>query len=296
MENEKCNLCPHKCNVNRNKTQGFCKCADNIKIALVSVHDFEEPCISGDKGSGTIFFTGCNLKCVYCQNYEISDNMKGKEVTVERLADIMLEQQERGVENINLVTPTMYIDKIIEAIKIAKNKGLILPIVYNSGGYEKVETLEKIDSYIDIYLPDFKYSSNELGKRYSNVNNYTDIAKKALKFMKEKKSKNVYDNNGILKKGLIIRHMILPNNIENTKNVITWIKQNLGEETCISIMAQYFPTHKSKLFAEINRKIAQEELDEVEEFLIEQNMVNGFIQELGEHEEEYVPEFNLDNV
>ncbi len=291
MENEKCNLCPHKCNVNRSKVQGFCKCNENIKIALVSVHDFEEPCISGNKGSGTIFFTGCNLKCVYCQNYEISDNMKGKEVTVERLADIMLEQQERDVENINLVTPTMYVDKIIEAIKLAKNKGLRLPIVYNSGGYEKVETLEKIDPYIDIYLPDFKYSSNELGKRYSNVNNYTDIAKKALKFMKEKKSKNVYDNNGILKKGLIIRHMILPNNIENTKNVVRWIKQNLGETTCISIMAQYFPTHKSKLFPEINRKITQEELDEVEEFLIEQDMVNGFIQELGEHEEEYVPNF-----
>ena len=160
MENEKCNLCPHKCNVDRNNKVGFCKCNENIKLALVSIHDFEEPCISGNKGSGTIFFTGCNLKCVYCQNYEISDNMKGKEVTVERLAEIMLEQQERGVENINLVTPTMYIDKIIEAIKIAKNKGLILPIVYNSGGYEKVETLEKIDSYIDIYLPDFKYSSN----------------------------------------------------------------------------------------------------------------------------------------
>lgn len=296
MENEKCNLCPHKCNVNRSKTKGFCKCNENIKVALVSVHDFEEPCISGNKGSGTIFFTGCNLKCVYCQNYEISDNMKGKEVTVERLADIMLEQQERGVENINLVTPTMYVDKIIEAIKIAKSKGLNISIVYNSGGYEKVETLEKIDPYIDIYLPDFKYSSNELGKRYSNVNNYTDIAKKALKFMKEKKSKNVYDNNGILKKGLIIRHMILPNNIKNTKDVIIWIKKNLGEETCISIMAQYFPTHKAKLFSEINRKITQDELNEIEEFLIDQNMVNGFIQELGEHEEEYVPEFNLDNV
>lgn len=296
MSSNKCNLCPHKCNIDRSKSQGFCKCTNNIKVALVSIHDFEEPCISGDNGSGTIFFTGCNLKCIYCQNYEISDEMKGKEVTVERLADIMLEQQERGVENINLVTPTMYVDKIIEAIKMAKVNGLTIPIVYNSGGYEKIDTLEKIDPYIDIYLPDFKYSDNELGKRYSNVRDYLDVASKAIKFMKSRKSENIFNDKGMLKSGVIVRHMILPNNIQNTKGVIMWLKENLGEETCISIMAQYFPTHRAKGYSEINRKITQEELDEIEEFLIEQNMVNGFIQELGQHEEEYVPDFNLDNV
>ena len=292
---EKCMVCPHECKINRYVNKGRCKANHNVKVALVSVHHFEEPPISGVNGSGTIFFSGCNLNCVYCQNHEISQKDFGKEISVERLAEIMLEQQERGVCNINLVTPTAYALQIKEAIKIAKSKGLTIPIVYNTSGYDKVETLKELEGYIDIYLPDFKYYSDDMAKKYSNVDEYVKNVKQAIIEMR-RQTKDVMDKEGIMKSGLIIRHMILPNSVENTKNIIKWIKENLGEETIISIMAQYFPTHKANEFPEINRKINEEELQEVESYLFELNMTNGYIQELGEHEEEYVPEFNLDNV
>lgn len=292
---KKCTMCPHKCKVNRYETFGRCKAPSNLKVALVSEHQFEEPPISGTSGSGTIFFSGCNLGCVYCQNYKISHCMYGKEITIQRLADIMLEQQSRGVHNINLVTPTIYAYQIKQAIKIARKNGLILPIVYNTSGYESVETLKGLEGYIDIYLPDFKYFDDELGKKYSNVKDYSKCVKEALLEMR-RQVKDTYDNDGIMKSGLIIRHMILPNHVDNTKQIVNWIKEKLGEDTIISIMAQYFPTHKASEFNEINRKLYKEELQEVENFLFELNMINGYIQELGEHEEEYVPNFNLDNV
>lgn len=292
---KECTMCPRGCKVNRFEKVGRCKAGANVKVALVSTHDFEEPPISGENGSGTIFFTGCNLGCVYCQNYEISQKMYGKEITVERLADIMLEQQKRGVHNINLVTPTIYAYQIKESIKLSRSHGLNIPVVYNTSGYESLETLKALDGYIDIYLPDFKYMDNELGEKYSNVKEYSKYVKEALIEMR-RQIKDTFDENGIMQSGLIIRHMILPNHIENTKNVIKWIKDNLGEDTIISIMAQYFPTHKANEYSEINRKISKEELQEVEDYLFKLNMTNGYIQELGEHEEEYVPEFNLDNV
>ncbi len=291
----KCKLCPRSCNVDRKKYKGYCKAGDKIKVSLASVHNFEEPCISGTNGSGTIFFTGCNLKCVYCQNYKISDEMFGKEITVEKLAKIMIDEQERGVHNINLVTPTMYVESIIEAIKIARKNGLSIPIIYNSSGYESGDTIKRLEPYIDIYLPDFKYADDILAYKYSNAKDYVSNATCAIMEMRRQK-KDVFNKDGILKEGLIVRHMILPNNVENSKNVIRWIKDNLGEDTIISIMAQYFPTHKACEFEEINRKITKEELEEVENFLFDNNMVNGYIQELGEHEEEYVPEFNLENL
>ena len=292
---KKCTMCPHECKINRYETVGRCRANENVKVALVSTHDFEEPPISGDKGSGTIFFSGCNLGCVYCQNYEISHNMYGKEISIERLAKIMLEQQERGVHNINLVTPTIYACQIKEAIKLAKENGLTIPIVYNSSGYEKIETIKSLEGYIDIYLPDFKYYDDDLGKKYSNINNYSKYVKQALLEMR-RQVKDVFDDKGIMQSGLIVRHMILPNNVDNTKKVIKWIKDNLGEDTTISIMAQYFPTNKACEYVKINRKINKEELESVEKYLFEQNMLNGYIQELSNHEEEYVPNFNLDNV
>ena len=292
---EKCTMCPHKCKVNRNLKKGVCKASANIKVALVSIHNFEEPPISGVSGSGTIFFSGCNLKCVYCQNYEISHDMKGVEITVERLADIMLEQQQRGVHNINLVTPTIYAYQIKEAIILAKSKGLKIPIVYNSSGYESVETLRMLEGLVDIYLPDFKYYYNELGKKYSNIKDYFEVTKKAILEMR-RQTKDTFNDNEIMTGGLIVRHMILPNNVDNTKQVIKWIKDNLGSDTIISIMAQYFPTYKANMYEEIDRKISKEELQEIEGYLFELNMVNGYIQELGEHEEEYVPDFNLENI
>lgn len=288
---EKCTICPHKCGIDRTKYAGRCKSTAKIKIALYSTHNFEEPCISGEKGSGTIFFSNCNMNCIYCQNYEISQLGKGKEMTIEELANIMIKQQEKGVENINLVTPTSYALHIIEAIKQAKKRGLNIPIVYNTNGYESVETLKKLEGYIDIYLPDLKYYYNELGKKYSNVENYFDIATNAIKEMYRQVGSPKLNENGIMQKGLMIRHLILPGQIDNSKKILKWIKENIDNEVYVSIMAQYFPTYKAKDVGQLNRKLTKQEYEEVENYLYELELENGYIQELGEHEEEYVPKW-----
>ena len=279
--------------------RGYCHANDKIKIALVSTHYYEEPCISGKKGSGTIFFSNCNLNCVYCQNYEISQEGKGLEVTTERLAEIMIEQQERGVNNINLITPTMYVYQIIDAIKIARKNGLTIPIVYNTNSYENVETIKLLEGYIDIYLPDLKYADNSLSEKYSKAPGYFEAATEAIKEMQRQVGKSVFDDNGIMKKGLIVRHLILPGEIENSKNVLKWIRENLDEDTFISIMAQYFPTYKAKKdceFENLKRKITQEEYSKIEDYMYSLGFENGYMQDLGEHEEEYVPDFNCQNV
>ena len=288
---EKCTICPHRCGIDRTKQIGRCKSTDKIKIALYSVHNFEEPCISGEKGSGTIFFSNCNMNCIYCQNYEISQLGKGKDISIEELSDIMIEQQEKGVENINLVTPTSYAIQIIEAIKIAKKRGLKIPIVYNTNGYESVETLKLLEGYIDIYLPDLKYYDNELGKKYSKVNDYFKIATEAIKEMYRQVGQPMLNKNGIMKKGLMIRHLILPNNVKNSKHILKWIKENIDNNVYVSIMAQYFPTYKAKETEDLNRKLTKKEYEEVENYLYDLNLENGYIQELGEHEEEYVPKW-----
>lgn len=288
-ELECCTICPHNCKINRTKNPGRCKSTDKIKIALYSIHNFEEPCISGEKGSGTIFFSNCNMNCVFCQNYEISQLGRGKEITIEELANIMIKQQERNVQNINLVTPTSYALHIIEAIKIARKKGLKIPIVYNTNGYESVETLKLLEGYIDIYLPDLKYYYDDLAKKYSKVDNYFEIATKAIQEMYRQVGVPVLNENGVMKKGLMIRHLILPNEVQNSKKVLKWIKENIDSKVYVSIMAQYFPTYNAKEIPEIARKITKEEYEKVENYLYELDLENGYIQELGEHEEEYVP-------
>lgn len=289
---EKCTICPHNCGINRTNNQiGRCKSKDTVKIALYSIHNFEEPCISGKKGSGTVFFSNCNMNCVFCQNYEISQQGKGKEITIEELAEIFIKQQEKDVENINLVTPTSYVPQIIEAIKIARNKGLKLPIVYNTNGYEKVETLKMLEGYVDIYLPDFKYSDNELAKRLSKVDNYFEIATQALTEMYKQTGKAVFDDRGIMQKGMIIRHLVLPNQILNSRRVLKWINENM-HDVYVSVMAQYFPTYKAKNIEDINRKLTKEEYEQIENYLYRLDLENGYIQELGEHEEEYVPKWD----
>ena len=291
-ELEKCEICPHNCKVNRAQGQiGRCRCNDKIKIALVSTHEYEEPCISGKNGSGTVFFSNCNLNCIYCQNYDISQLGKGREITIEELADIFLKQQAKGVNNINLVTPTMYAYHIIEAIKIARKNGLNLPIIYNTNGYEKVETIKALDGYIDVYLPDIKYYSDILSKKYSNVDKYFEIATKAIKEMYKQVGQATFNEKGIIQKGVIIRHLILPNHLQNTKHILKWIKENLGD-IYVSIMAQYFPTYKAKGDSLIGRKLTKKEYKEIENFLYTLDLKNGYIQELGEHEEEYVPEWD----
>lgn len=291
---KKCVLCPHKCMSDRtNGKIGFCRASDMVKISLASIHKFEEPCISGENGSGTIFFSNCNLKCIYCQNYKISQEDYGKKISIEHLASIFISQQEKGAHNINLVTPTIYSVQIIEAIKIAKRKGLTIPIIYNSSGYESVDTLKLLNGYIDVYLPDFKYSDDKIAFRYSGIKNYSTVTKNAILEMYNQVGTPELGKDGIIKSGLIIRHMILPNHLENTKKVLDWINTTFGNKVYVSVMAQYFPAYKAKEDIHINRKITKEEYKEIEEYLFGLEMENGYIQELGEHEEEYVPNFDL---
>lgn len=291
---QKCEICPHKCKIDRTKNQvGRCKSKDTVKVALASIHNFEEPCISGRNGSGTVFFSNCNLSCEFCQNYEISQQGVGKEISIERLAEIFIEQQSRGADNINLVSPTSYAVQIIEAIKIAKNNGLKIPIIYNTNGYENIETLKLLEGYIDIYLPDLKYAENDLAKKYSKIENYFEIATSAIKEMYRQVGKNEYDENGIIKAGIIIRHLILPNHTENSKKVLKWIAENMPKNITVSVMAQYFPTYKAKEIKDINRKITKYEYQKIENYLYSLDLENGYIQEMGNNEEIYVPKWEI---
>lgn len=291
---QKCEICPHKCKIDRTKNQvGRCKSKDTVKVALASIHNFEEPCISGRNGSGTVFFSNCNLSCEFCQNYEISQQGLGKEISIERLAEIFIEQQLRGADNINLVSPTSYAVQIIEAIKIAKNNGLKIPIIYNTNGYENIEKLKLLEGYIDIYLPDLKYAENDLAKKYSKIENYFEIATSAIKEMYRQVGKNEYDENGIIKAGIIIRHLILPNHTENSKKVLKWIVENMPKNITVSVMAQYFPTYKAKEIKDINRKITKYEYQKIENYLYSLDLENGYIQEMGNNEEIYVPKWEI---
>ena len=291
---KKCEMCPHKCKIDRTKNQvGRCKSKDTVQLALASIHNFEEPCISGGNGSGTVFFSNCNLSCKFCQNYEISQQGLGKEITIERLSEIFLEQQSKGAHNINLVSPTSYAYQIIEAIKIAKKNGLKIPIIYNTNGYENIETIKLLNGYIDVYLPDLKYAEDDLGKKYSNVDNYFKIATSAIKEMYNQVGENIYDEDGMIKRGMIIRHLVLPNHTENTKKVLTWINSNMPKNITVSVMAQYFPTYKAKEIEDINRKITKREYKKVENFLYSLDLENGYIQECGKNEEIYVPKWEI---
>ena len=240
-----------------------------------------------------MFFSNCNLNCIYCQNYEISQQGKGREVSIRQLAQIFLKQQEKQANNINLVTPTAYAKQIKEALTIAKKKGLSIPVIYNTNGYENVETLKELEGLVDIYLPDLKYYSNELSKKYSKVDQYFEVATKAIQEMDRQVGKPIFDENGMIQKGVIIRHLVLPNHLQNTKHILKWIKENMPEGTYVSVMAQYFPTYRANQEESINRKLTKKEYQEIENYLYTLNLENGYMQELGEHEEEYVPNFDL---
>lgn len=289
---EKCTLCPRECKVNRLAGElGRCRAGKLPKIALANLHYYEEPCISGKKGSGTVFFTGCNLACKFCQNYKVSQEYLGKEISIETLAEEFLNLQKQGAHNINLVTAFAFVPIIIEALKIAKQKGLILPILYNSSGYESLETLKMLEGYVDIYLPDFKYAYNDLSKNLSNVDNYFEIAQTSIKEMKRQVGNPVFDKNGIIQKGLIVRHLVLPNHLQNSKRVLKWIKDNLGRDTYISLMAQYFPSYKAIDTEDINRKLTEKEYEEIESYFYSLSLKNGYMQEIEEDEQRYVPNF-----
>ena len=289
---EECKLCPRECKVNRIEGKiGRCRAGIDPKIALADLHFFEEPCISGTNGSGTVFFSGCNLGCKFCQNYEISQLGKGNEISIEELANEFLNLQKRGANNINLVTGFAFVPQIIEALKISKKNGLTIPIVYNTSGYESLDTLKLLDGYIDVYLPDLKYGFNELSENLSDCKNYFDIATIAIKEMVRQVGVPKFDENGMIKKGVIVRHLILPNHIQNSKKVLRWISKNLPKKIFVSVMAQYFPTYKANELEDINRKLNKDELEQIENYMEELNLENGYIQNIEENEEKYVPNF-----
>lgn len=288
-----CRLCPRNCSVNRNCGQvGFCKAGRKITIAKYYLHKWEEPCITGDKGSGTIFFTYCNLRCLFCQNYKISTLNYGIEISIEKFSQICLELQDRGATNINLVTPTHYVPLIIEGIKLAKIKGLCIPIVYNSSGYENVETIKMLDGIVDIYLPDFKYYSNQYSIKYSKCNDYFKYASEAIDEMVRQKGSCVFNKDGNIVSGVIVRHLLLPGMEEDSKKILKYLYEKYGDSIYISIMNQYTPIRKCE-YDELNSKIDDSIYDEVIDYAWDIGIRNAFIQEEGSQSESFIPDFDL---
>lgn len=292
-----CTLCPRNCKVDRTNGQvGYCKVTEELVVARAALHMWEEPCISGKEGSGTVFFSGCSMGCVYCQNKNIATAKTGKKITIERLAEILIELQEKGANNINLVTPSHYVPQIVKGISIAREKGLILPIVYNCSGYEKVETLQLLDGIISVYLPDFKYMSSDIAVKYSNCSNYFEVASKAIAEMVRQVEEPTFNQSGMMTKGVIVRHLTLPGYLQDSKNIIKYLYETFGDTIYISIMNQYTPLPQVEKYPEINRKITREEYEELVDYAIEIGVENGFIQEGETASESFIPEFDNEGV
>ena len=289
----KCNLCPRGCNVDRAKETGHCGATDEILLARASVHLWEEPPISGTNGSGTVFFSGCNLGCVYCQNYEISHMVKGKAVSEERLGEIFRELENKGVHNINLVNPTHYAHKIRQLLMSEKPS---VPVVYNSSGYERVSTLKSLEGLVDIYLPDLKYISSDRSEKYSDAADYFDFASRAVIEMKRQCSENIFDSDGIMQKGMIIRHLILPQNTNQSIKILEWIKDNLGTDTIISLMSQYTPCGEADKYKELRRKITPREYEKVVSAAEEMGFTTIFTQDYASASENFIPDFDFSGV
>ena len=296
MEMTECPLCPRQCGVDRSKQTGYCGVSDRVKLARAALHFWEEPCISGERGSGTVFFSGCALKCVFCQNYQLSAGHFGKEVSIQRLAEIFLELQQQGAHNINLVTGGHYVPQIVQALELVR-KDLKIPVVYNSSGYETVETLRQLKGYVDIYLPDLKYYSPERSARYSNAKDYFAVASQAVQEMFSQVGPVQFDEQGMLQKGVVVRHMVMPNGVEDTMDILTWIAEHLPlDDILVSVMSQYTPFYKSADYPEINRRLTQEEYDRVLDWMECMGIEQGFVQELSSAKEEYTPDFSLQGV
>lgn len=292
---ENCRICPRRCGVNRLKGEkGFCGALDKIVVAKAFAHRWEEPCISGHKGSGTVFFSGCNLKCVFCQNYRISQEWFGKAVEEKDLVEIFLNLQAKGVHNINLVTPTIYTPQLASALEKAKDKGLTVPVVWNSNAYENPEMLQMLEGLVDVYLPDLKYCDETPARKYSNAPDYFRCATKAILEMYRQVGEPVFDEKGMIKKGLIIRHLVLPGLKEDSKKILDFIKSNLPSGVYVSLMGQYMPYFRTSEFPEINRPLPKEEYEEVIEYFFDLGLENGFAQEEGADSPKYVPDFDLE--
>lgn len=293
---ENCKLCPRNCGVNRKNNIGFCGQSDKLYAARAALHMWEEPCISGEQGSGTVFFTGCNLRCVYCQNRQIAVGGTGFEITAKRLSEIFLKQQENGAHNINLVTPTHYVPHIIEALDMVRGKSLTIPVLYNCGGYESVETLKLLRGYVDIYMPDFKYMDKTIAKKYSNAEDYPEIVKLAIEEMVLQSGGCVFDENGIMTKGVIVRHLVLPSYVQNSMQVIKYLHQTYGQKIYMSIMNQYTPMPYVSKYPEINRTVTEAEYDEVINYAVQIGVENAFVQEGTAARESFIPLFDGEGI
>lgn len=290
----KCNICPRACNVDRNGgIVGYCGETSQIRVARTSLHQWEEPCITGKYGSGTVFFSGCNLKCIFCQNHNIADNSVGKPFSVEELAEAFLRLQEKKASNINLVTAGHFVDQVISALKLAKKMGLVIPVVYNCSGYETVQTLRKLEGFVDVYLPDCKFHSPEISKKYANITNYFEVAVKAIEEMVRQVGEPVFDDvKGILRKGVIVRHLVLPGHTKDSMAILNYIWQTYGNKVYISVMNQYTPVIHQATFENLNRRLTKREYQRVVDYLLSLGVENAFIQEGKTAEESFIPEFD----
>jgi len=289
----KCRLCPRNCSVNRNCGEiGYCNAPNEITIAKYYLHQWEEPCITGKNGSGTIFFTYCNLRCLFCQNYKISSLNYGKTISVERFSEICLELQDIGATNINLVTPTHFVPLIIDGIKKSRENGLVIPIVYNSSGYENVDTIKMLEEIVDIYLPDFKYYSDEYALKYSGCKNYFKYAKDALDEMVRQKGSCQFDREGNIISGVIVRHLLIPEMEEESKKILKYLYDSYGDKIYISIMNQYTPVRKCK-FDELNNRVASFIYEDIIDYAWNIGIRNAFIQEEGTQSESFIPDFDV---
>lgn len=294
---EKCTLCPRNCGVNRLRGQkGYCRANGEMLIARAALHMWEEPCISGKEGSGAVFFSGCSMGCIFCQNAEISGGRTGKMVSVEHLAEIFLNLQEQQANNINLVTAGHYVLQVREALILAKEKGLKIPIVYNSSGYEKKETLQLLEGLVDVYLPDFKYMNEKLAKEYSNASDYPEVAKQAIAEMVRQVGEATFDERGIMQKGVIVRHLMLPGELLDSKRIIRYLHETYGERIFISMMSQYTPMPRVAEHPKLGKKIRKKSYDSLLNFAVSLGVENGFFQEGETAKESFIPAFDCEGV
>ncbi len=295
-----CNLCPRECMAKRSAGQtGYCLMDERIFVARAALHMWEEPCISGKTGSGTVFFSGCNLRCVYCQNYEIAAGKRGKQVTIPRLSEIFLELQAKGAANINLVTPDHYVMAAAEAVMLAREQGLYIPIVYNGSGYEKAEVIRELDGIVDIFLTDFKYMDEALARKYSAAGDYPEVAMAALAEMVRITGKPVFDEKGMMQRGVIVRHLLLPGHKKNAKAIIKYVHETYGNMVFLSLMNQYTPFERLKEnpeYEELCRKVTRREYEDMVNYAIETGVENAFIQEGDTAMESFIPEFDGEGV
>ncbi len=288
-----CCLCPRRCGRDRASGEtGFCRAGVLPRVALASLHHWEEPCISGTRGSGTVFFSHCNLRCVFCQNYELSHRGEGTDLSPSGLADTFVRLMERGAHNVNLVTPTHYLPQIAWALRIARDRGLAIPVVYNTNAYENPEALARLDGLVDVYLPDLKYCDPGLARRYSSAEDYFGVATRAILEMRRQVGPATFSQDGLMTRGVLVRHLVLPGHVEDSKRVLDWVKANLGNDVYVSVMSQYLPMHEARRFPEIDRRLTQAEYDEVLDYFEALGLENGFMQDTSSQDTSFIPKFD----